>query len=114
MKRRVRIGAATGFTVVAAGMCLWLPLVAFNDLPPFEAGNVARRHATAIGYDVSGSGTAGDFITQPDAFGGCEVQVSFVLPPEASKSRELTMRLKRSSALASWRVTSASVHDAVP
>lgn len=106
--RRHRVGLTVA-AAVAAGACLWLPLVTYNDLPPFEAGDVARRHATACGYDVSDCGTSGDYVTQPDAFGGCEVEVTFRPPDDGVGRPTLAVRLRRPNALVPWHVTDVSV-----
>jgi hypothetical protein len=100
------------FVVVAScGICLWLPLVTFNDLPPWEATDVARRRAVADGHPVQKAGSIGRYITQPDAFGGCEVEVLFGLPPVGRHERDVAVRLRRSSALLGWQVTEVAVRE---
>jgi hypothetical protein len=100
------------FAVAALwGTCLWLPLVTFNDLPPWEATEVARRRAVADGHAVQEAGSMGHYITQPDAFGGCEVEVLFGLPPIGGRERDVAVRLRRSSALRGWQVTEVAVRE---
>jgi hypothetical protein len=104
---RGRIKTLLGFLAVAFALCvcIWLVFVTFNDLPPREAGVIARKHAESHGYDVSGSGTGGEFVSEPDSFGGCEVEVVFALPPGDERGREVRVRMRRSSALADWGLT---------
>ena len=91
------------------GVCLWLPLVTFNTLPPWEATEVARERVVADGHPVLGS--IGQYITEPDMFGGCEVEVLFGLPPVDGREQDVAVRLRRSSALVSWQVVSVSVRE---
>jgi hypothetical protein len=100
------------FAVAAScGTCLWLPLVTFNDLPPWEATEAARRRSVADGHPVQNAGSMGQYITQPDALGGCEVEVLFGLPPIGERERDVAVRLRRSSALRGWQVTDVAVRE---
>ena len=85
--------------------CLWLPIVTFNDQPPWEAGEQARMHALAEGYAVQNSGFKGEYITQPDSFGGCEIEVFFFIPVPEPEGSDVVVGLKRSSAIVGWQVT---------
>ena len=86
----------------AGGVCLWIPLVTYNDMPPWEAIDIARRHALEQGYTVQESGGYGKYITPSDSLGGCEIEVSFVVPPD--HKQEVAVRLRRSSALHAWEL----------
>ncbi len=92
-------------------MCLWLPLVTYNDLPPFEATEIARRQAVSEGHPVQESGSIGQYITQPDSFGGCEIEVLFGLPAVGGLQRDVAVRLRRSSALVSWQVVKVAIRE---
>ena len=96
--------------IVACGVCLWLPLVTFNDMPPWEAMDAARRHAQEAGYDVIESGGSGEYITQPDALGGCEVEAHLGFRMTDDR-RLVVVRLRRSSALGVWRLVSVSIRE---
>ncbi len=93
------------------GSCLWLPFVTFNDLPPWEAIEVARQRAVAEGHQVQEAGSMGLYITQPDSFGGCEVEVLFGLPPDSRQN--VRVRLRRSSALHRWQVFDVAIHESL-
>ena len=93
------------------GACLWIFLVTSNDMPPWEATEVARRKAVVEGHSVQDSGSIGQYIRQPDSLGGCEVVVIFGLPPSDEIERDVAVRLWRSSALMDWRVTSVVVRE---
>ena len=93
----------------ACGVCLWLPLVTYNDQPPWEATEIARRRAVAEGHPVQEAGGIGQHVTQTDSFGGCEIGVLFGLPPDSK--RHVAVRLSRSSALVSWQVVEVAVRE---
>jgi hypothetical protein len=101
--RMVLFLAFVGMCVV----CLWIPLVTFNDLPPFEATEIARKHAIAEGHPVQEAGSYGQYATQPDFFGGSEVEVNFSSPQVDQLS--VVVRLGRSCSLFSWHVVRIAI-----
>ena len=92
---------------LVTAISLWLILVTFNDMPPLGAEESAGQHAESLGFKPLGC--RGEYITQPDAFGGCEVEVTFGLSPSVGSDRVLSIRLRRSNALVDWKVTATTL-----
>src|SRR5688572_9955705 len=102
----------SSIAVAACGMCLW-PVVWFfaHLLPPSESMEVARRYAQAQGLPVQGGGGLQEYVTQPDAWGGCELKVTLGLPSKDDRKQVFIAHVQRSSLLTGWRVIEAETRD---
>jgi hypothetical protein len=69
-------------------------LAAYDPWPGRDAIVAAQAYAKGEGFDV-GEGGFAQFVTEPNAYGGCEVEVSL---------GSVVMRLRRSWRLGEWRV----------
>jgi hypothetical protein len=82
---------------------LLVPLVTlgvfYDPWPAKDAMDAARVHAAARGHDVLDGGLAA-FVTQPDTWGGCEVEAIL----SQRTSADVVVRVRRSWRLGSWHL----------
>lgn len=83
-----------------------LVVAVFDPWPALDGMNAARALAKARGYDVSDGGFA-DFVTQPDDWGGCEIEAAFA----GKSAQEVVVRVRRSWRWGTWKLVGISTHD---
>ena len=91
MKSKVK---ALGCSMLAL-LGIVVVLAAHDPWPAKEAMDAAITHAEGEGFRVGGDSVFAQFVTEPNAYGGCEVEVWL---------DTVVMRLRRSWRFGEWQV----------
>jgi hypothetical protein len=79
-------------------------LYLYDPWPGKEAMEAGQKYAAERGYNVGPGGLA-EFVTQPDGWGGCEVEVTFGAGTITNPDRVIVMRLSRRWRGGVWQLT---------